>query len=96
MQVLPGGFASWSGDEGRIHVIDLATMTAVDEITLAGHPIRPTAELYPSLASDDTPCTDFQFALAGTDGLMLSVHLGNTPVLSLAADWSGQPAGSMA
>jgi hypothetical protein len=96
VQLLLGGRAFWSGEEGRIHVIDLATMTAVDEITLAGHPIRPTFELYPGLADDDTPCTDLQFAIAAPGGTILSVHLENTLVLSRAADWAGQAAGSIA
>lgn len=32
---LPDGFVSWSTDNGRLHTIDLTTMSAVDEITLA-------------------------------------------------------------
>lgn len=88
---LPGGFASWSTGNGRLHTIDLTTMTVVDEITLAGHPVRTVAELHPDHADDHNPCGDFSYAVPHADGTVLSVHGRNTLVLSALRDWSPNP-----
>lgn len=91
VMLLPGGFASWSTGNGRLRTIDLPTLSVVDEIALAGHPIRPTVELYPTLENDHTPCGDFAYAVPRDDGLVLSVHRQNTLVLSELRDWSPSP-----
>ncbi|HEV2783836.1 MAG TPA: hypothetical protein VGX25_31000 [Actinophytocola sp.] len=39
VQLLPGGYASWSGENGRICVVDLTTMAVADEIAIAGRPL---------------------------------------------------------
>lgn len=78
LMALPDGFASWSTDNGRLHTIDLATMSAVDEITLAGHPTR----------TDDYPRGDFIYAVPHGNGSVLSVHGRSTLVLSALRDWS--------
>lgn len=88
---LPGGFASWSTGNGRLRTIDLATMSVVDEITLAGHPVQTVADLYPKLADDSTPCGDFTYAVPRGDGTVLSVHGENALALSTLRDWSPAP-----
>jgi hypothetical protein len=88
LMALPGGFASWSTGNGRLRTIDLATMTVADEIVMAGHPVRTTAELYPSLAGDLNPCGDFGYSVLGAGGTVLSVHGKHTLVLSRLRDWS--------
>jgi hypothetical protein len=86
--LLPGDHASWNTNNGRVRTVDLTTMTVVDEITLAGHPLRTVADLYPSLAGDENLCTDFGFSVLGAGGTVLSVHGKNTLVLSDLRDWS--------
>jgi hypothetical protein len=86
--LLPGGYASWSTGNGRVRTVDLSTMRVVDEITLAGHPLRTVADLYPSLAGDENLCTDFGYSVLGSGGMVLSVHRKNTLVLSVLRDWS--------
>lgn len=86
--LLPGRHVAWTTDNGRIRTVDLTTMSAVDEITVAGHPLRTAAELYPSLAGDENLCTDFEFAVPGAGGTALSVHRRTTLVLSDLRDWS--------
>jgi hypothetical protein len=88
LMALPGGFVSWSTDNGRLHTIDLVTMSVVDEIALAGHPVRTVAELHPDLAGDDSPCGDFSYAVPHRDGTVLSVHGRSTLVLSALRDWA--------
>ena len=88
LRVLPGGtHAAWSTGSGRLWVIDLARLVPVEEIVLAGHPVRTTVELYPTLTGDHTPCGDLDFAVPGPDGLIVSVHQRRTLVLSRARDW---------
>lgn len=91
LMLLPGGFASWSTGNGRLRTIDLTTMSVVDEITLAGHPVRTTAELYPTLENDHNPCGDFDYAVPGAGGRVVSVHGQRTLVLSESRDWSPDP-----
>lgn len=86
--LLPGGHVSWSTGNGRVRVIDLTAMAVVDEITMAGHPLRTVADLYPSLAGDENPCTDFGYSVLGSGGTVLSVHRQDTLVLSALRDWS--------
>ncbi len=81
VQALPGGFASWASEYGRVHIVDLATMAFVDEIVIAGHPHRPFA------AGDPTPSTSFHYAVPGPAGLILSVHTGGALAASRIADW---------
>jgi hypothetical protein len=88
---LPGGFVSWSTGNGRLRTIDLVTMSVIDEITMADHPVRTVAELYPDLAGDHSPCGDFSYAVPRGDGTVLSVHGRNTLVLSALRDWSPHP-----
>ena len=88
LMLLPGGHASWSTNNGRVRIVDLATMTVADEVTLAGHPLRTVADLYPSLAGDENLCTDFGYAVPGADGTVLSVHGKDTLVLSALRDWA--------
>lgn len=76
---LPGGFVSWSTGNGRLHTIDVTTMSPVDEITLAGHPVRTdTAGAY----------SDFAYAVPHPNGTVLSVHGERTLVLSAQRDWA--------
>jgi hypothetical protein len=83
LMALPGGFVSWSTGNGRLHVIDLATMSVVDEITLAGHPVQ----------DDGMPRGDFAYTVPHGNGTVLSVHEGNTLVLSALRDWTPTAAG---
>jgi hypothetical protein len=85
--LLPGGLAAWTSGNGRIRTVDLATASVVDEVCLAGHPVGAIAEVYPSLAGDENPCADFEFAVPGAGGTVLSVHRRRTLVLSALADW---------
>jgi hypothetical protein len=73
---LPGGFVSWSTGNGRLHIVDLTTMSAVGEITLAGHPL------------DDDGLGDFGYTVPHGNGTVLSVHGQSTLVLSTLRDWS--------
>ncbi|MCR6487947.1 hypothetical protein M8542_34495 [Amycolatopsis sp. OK19-0408] len=91
LQLLPGGYASWNTGNGRVRVLDVTTMTVVEEIVLAGHPVGTVAERYPALANDHSPCGDFDQAVCGADGMLLSVHEQRTLVLSAARDWSPDP-----
>jgi hypothetical protein len=91
VRILPGGYASWSSTNGRLHTVDLTTMQFTDEFVLAGHPIVTIAQLYPRLAEDHGPATDFDQSLAGPDGAVLTVHSGATLALSELADWSPDP-----
>jgi hypothetical protein len=88
LMLLPGGHASWSTNNGRVRTVDLATMTVTDEITLAGHPLRTVADLYPSLVGDENLCTDFGYTVPGAGGTVLSVHGKDTLVLSALRDWA--------
>jgi hypothetical protein len=85
---LPDGFVSWSTGNGRLRTIDLAAMSVVDEIALAGQPVRTVADVYPNLAGDDTPCGDFTYAVPHGNGTVMSVHGKSTLVLSVLRDWS--------
>ncbi|MGB3438545.1 MAG: hypothetical protein WBA97_07300 [Actinophytocola sp.] len=84
---LTGDHVAWTTGNGRIRVVDLTTMTVVDEIVLAGHPVRTVAELYGG-SEDRNPCTDFEYAVHGAGGTVLSVHGQDTLVLSALRDWS--------
>lgn len=87
VQSVPGGYATWSSQYGRLYVVDLAAMYVVGEIEIAGHGVRPTAELYPRLHDDRTPASDFQYAVAGPDGLILTVHADTQLVVTRLDDW---------
>jgi hypothetical protein len=76
LMALPAGFVSWSTGNGRLHVIDLTTMSAVDEITLAGHPV------------DGSGHGDFAYTVPHGNGTVMSVHGQSTLVLSALRDWS--------
>jgi hypothetical protein len=91
LMALPGGFVSWNTGNGRLRTIDLTTMSVVDEIALAGHPVRTVADRHPTLATDHNPCGDFAYAVPHDDGMVLSVHGENTVVLSALRDWSPDP-----
>jgi hypothetical protein len=86
--LLPGGFLSWNTGNGRLRVIDLSTMSVTGEIAMAGHPVRTVAELYPALVNDHNPCGDFNYAVPGANGTVLSVHRKHTLVLSALKDWA--------
>ncbi|MFC4856160.1 hypothetical protein [Actinophytocola glycyrrhizae] len=86
--LLPGGHVAWTTRSGRIRTVDLAAMSVVDEITLTGHPLRPAAALHPALAGAENLCTDFDHAVPGADGSVLTVHRADTLVLSALRDWS--------
>jgi hypothetical protein len=88
LMLLPGGHASWSTNNGRVRTVDLTTMTVIDEITLAGHPLRTVADLYPALVGDENLCTDFGYTVPGAGGTVLSVHGKDTLVLSALRDWA--------
>lgn len=88
LMLLPGGHASWSTNNGRVRTVDLTTMTVTDEITLAGHPLRTVADLYPTLVGDENLCTDFGYTVPGENGTVLSVHGKDTLVLSALRDWA--------
>jgi hypothetical protein len=83
---LTGAHVAWTTGNGRLRVVDLAAMAVVDEVALAGHPVRTVAELYGS--EDQNLCTDFEHALPGAGGTMLSVHAQDTLVLSALRDWT--------
>lgn len=87
VQYVPGGYATWSSLNGRLHVVDLAAMYVVGEIEIGGHGVRPTAELYPRLHDDRTPASDFQYATPGPDGLILTVHAEHQLVVTRLDDW---------
>lgn len=78
LMALPGGFVSWSTGNGRLHVIDVTTMSLVDEITLA--------------VEDDEPRGDFAYTVPHGNGTVLSVHGASTLVLSALRDWLPNPA----
>jgi len=92
VEVLPGRFASWSSTNGRIYIVDLDHMRIVDELTIAGHPVRTVEELYPTLRGDRAPCGDFGYSQLGPDGLVLTVHARTQLVVSRLCDWSPDPA----
>jgi hypothetical protein len=81
VQAIPGGFASWASEYGRLQIVDLATMAFVDEVVIAGHPHRPFA------AGEPTPSTSFHCAVPGPAGLILSVHTGGALAVTRIADW---------
>lgn len=91
VHILPGSYATWSSDEGRVHIVDLENWSIVDELTISGHPLRTVEELYPSLQGDRMLCTDFHFSTPGPDGLILTVHGKTELVVSAIADWSPDP-----
>jgi hypothetical protein len=88
LMALPGGLVSWSTNNGRLRTIDPLAMTVVEEITLAGHPVRTVADFYPDLPADNSPCCDFMYAVPHPNGTVLSVHGEHTLVLSRLRDWS--------
>lgn len=92
LQIIPGDYATWSSSNGRIYVVDLIEMRIVDEVTISGHPVRTVEELYPTLRGDQTPCTDFEYAEPGPEGLILTVHTSSNLVCSRVRDWSPDPA----
>ncbi len=83
---LTGDHVAWTTGNGRIRVVDLTSMAVVDEIALAGHPVRTVTELYEGL-EDQNLCTDFEHAVLGAGGTVLSVHGQDTLVLSALRDW---------
>jgi hypothetical protein len=91
VQLLPGGFATWCSNHGRIRIIDLETGRIVDELSIDGHPVRTVEDLYPNLRGDRTPCSDFEYATPGPGGLMLTVHGSTQLVVSAITDWSPDP-----
>ena len=84
---LTGEHVAWTTGNGRIRIVDLATMAVVDEVALAGHPVRTVAEQYGS-SEDRNLCTDFEQAVPGAGGTVLTVHGQDTLVLSDLRDWS--------
>lgn len=92
VDVLPGGFGCWASSNGRLYLLDLGELYVIDELTIEGHPLRPVRERFPRLASDLSPCTDFQFAVRGPDGLILSVHADVELRVTRAVDWVGPAA----
>jgi hypothetical protein len=73
LMALPGDVVSWSSANGRLRVIDVTTMSVVDEIVLAGgQDLRG----------------DFAYAVPRADGTVLSVHGKDTLVLSALRDWA--------
>ncbi len=88
VQLLPGNYAAWSSTNGRIYIVDLVEMRIVDELTIAGHPLRAVEDLYPVLHGDRTPCTDFEYAEPGALDTILTVHAESQLVLSRIRDWS--------
>ncbi|UQX90088.1 hypothetical protein M6D93_08820 [Jatrophihabitans telluris] len=82
VHVLPGGYACWPSENGRLHIIDLRRMSIVEEVVLAGHPVRTVGEIFPRLAGDDTPCSDIEAtALArDADTAKLLLHHRGGPV----------------
>ncbi len=91
VQLIPGGYASWSSTNGRIQIVDLVEMRIAGELTVDGHPLRTVEDLYPTLRGDRAPCTDFEYAEPGPDGLMLTVHARSQIASSRARDWSPDP-----
>lgn len=88
---LAGGYAAWASENGRIFILDVATMSPVDEIVIEGHPLCTVADLYPALADDHSRATDFEYSEAGPDGLVVSVHARSHLVASRLVDWSPEP-----
>jgi hypothetical protein len=88
---LPGGYATWASDHGRLYLIDLAGMAVIDELVLAGHPLRALADSGAGL-EEGAPATDLRSATPGPDGLVLTVHGDHALVVSRLADWSADPA----
>lgn len=92
VHLLPGGYATWNSANGRIVVVDLAGMTIAGELALAGHPLRTVEDFYPTpYGENDTPYSDFSFAVDGPDGLLLAVYGFDQLALTWAADWSPDP-----
>lgn len=91
IQILPGRFASWSSSNGRIFIVDIDRMKFVDELTIAGHPVRTVEELFPTLRGDRAPCTDFEYSQRGPHGRILTVHARTKLVVSNIGDWSPDP-----
>ncbi|CCH29612.1 hypothetical protein ABZ816_15310 [Actinosynnema sp. NPDC047251] len=93
--LLPGGAGSWSTGNGRLRTVDLTTMSVVDEIALAGHPVLTTAQLYPALADDHSPCGDFAYSVRGRGTSVLTVHKDDVLVLSDLRDWTPRSPGAL-
>ncbi len=91
VEVLPGQFASWSSNNGRIHIVDLVHKRIVDEVTFTGHPVQAVEDRYPILQGDRSPCGDFEYSQRGPDGLVLTVHAQTQLVVSRISDWSPDP-----
>jgi hypothetical protein len=91
VQALPGGFAVASSADARLHLVDLKRGCRVGELLLSGHPIVPTSTLYPRLADDHAPTTDFEGGTRGPAGLVLTVHGHTRLEVSRLADWSPDP-----
>ena len=88
LQYLPGGFATWSSHHGRLYLLDLAALAVVDELVIAGHPLRTVADLQPKRPADATPATGFEYAEPGPDGLILTVHAHVHLAVTAATAWS--------
>ncbi|MBK9030817.1 MAG: hypothetical protein IPL61_05660 [Myxococcales bacterium] len=88
LQYLPGGYATWSSAHGRLYLLDLAALAVIDELVIADHPLRTVAELRPKRPKDTTPATDFEYATAGPDGLILTVHGHTHLAVTALAAWS--------
>ncbi|WP_321474943.1 hypothetical protein [uncultured Paludibaculum sp.] len=61
-------------NNGRLLLVDLATMRIRDEIAIAGHEPRPIAELYMSLSGRFEMASDVSFVLPLSHDVFLSVH----------------------
>jgi hypothetical protein len=81
--VIDDRVACWPSENGRLHLVDLATMTRTEEIYLTGHPVRTVGEIFPRLAGDRTPCSDVErIAALGTSGLLAVAHRSGVITLS--------------
>ncbi len=85
LAVLPREHAAWQSENGRLLIVDLATMRFVDEVTISGYPLRTVEDFFPRLAGDRTPMADTQLVVSGAGG-MLTRH-GAVLALSRAEDW---------
>ena len=92
VDVLPGGYGCWSSGNGRLYLLDLTGLYVEDELTIEGHPLQPVSALYPTLPDEQAPCTDFDYAERGPDGLILTVHANVDLAVTRAIDWVGAAA----
>ncbi|KAB2902217.1 MAG: hypothetical protein F9K40_07825 [Kofleriaceae bacterium] len=91
VQLLPGGHATWSSTNGRIYLVELGAMRVVGELVIGGHPLRTVEDVFPELRGERAPCTDFEYAEPGPDGMILSVHAQSQLVVTRSRDWSPAP-----